>query len=434
MKKVLIITYYWPPSGGGGVQRWLKMSKYLHLHGWEPVIYTPENPEFNVQDPSLQKDVRPEIEVLKTPIFEPIELFQSLFKVVGKKAPEQKDLLANRKSSLFQRFSTWLRGNVFIPDPRITWVRPSVKYLHQWLKNNHVDAVITTGPPHSMHLIGLGLKKKNPNLVWVADFRDPWTEWDIWPLLFTGKRAMKRMQKMERAVLTTANHVVSISPYHVNRLIALGAPKCTLVTNGYDEADFKSLQKIASNQFLIRHVGSIDDLRDPRPFIRCVKKIMLLNPEFASAFQMEFYGPVNSAFKSEIEADDLLRNKISFHSAVPHAEVVNLYVSSTLLLLVLAHTDIADGNTPGKMYEYMASKTPIFGIGPEKGDAAAILENTESGVMIDRLNEARIENALLHYFTIWQQQNLIEQPGAPSYSRSFLAGKIAEILNELTSK
>lgn len=410
------------------------MSKYLHLHGWEPVIYTPENPEFSVQDASLQKDVRPEIKVLKTKIFEPIELFQSLFKVVGKKAPEQKDLLANRKSSLFQQFSTWLRGNVFIPDPRITWVRPSVKYLHAWLRENKIDAVITTGPPHSMHLIGLGLKKKNPNLVWLADFRDPWTEWDIWPLLFTGKRAMKRMKKMEYQVLTQANHVVSISPFHVNRLLALGAPSCTLVTNGYDEADFKNSQKLPTSDFLIRHVGSVDDLRDPRPFIRVIKTLMRKNADFAQAWRMEFYGPVNSAFKNEIEQDTDLKDKISFHSAVPHAEVVNLYVSSTLLLLVLAHTDIADGNTPGKMYEYMASKTPIFGIGPEKGDAASILHTTQSGVMIDRLNEVRIEEEMLKYFTVWQNGHLIEQAGAPTYSRSHLAGKIAELLNKLTAK
>lgn len=434
MKKVLIITYYWPPSGGGGVQRWLKMSKYLHTHGWEPIIYTPENPEFSVQDPSLQKDVRPEIEVLKTRIFEPIELFQSMFKVVGKKAPEQKDLLANRKSSLFQQFSTWLRGNVFIPDPRITWVKPSVKYLHSWLKENHVDAIVTTGPPHSMHLIGLGLKKKNKDLVWLADFRDPWTEWDIWPLLFTGKRAMRRMQKMEREVLTTANHVVSISPFHVGRLKALGASKCSLVTNGYDEADFHKLQKEASDVFLIRHVGSVDDLRDPRPFIRSVKTLMAKNSDFARALKMEFYGPVNTAFRDEIEADEVLRSKTTFHNAVPHSQVVNLYVSSTLLLLVLAHTDIADGNTPGKMYEYMASKTPIFGIGPEKGDAAAILETTQSGVMIDRMNDEKISNALVSYFTSWQNGHLIEQPGAPSYSRSFLAGKIAEVLNQISKK
>jgi glycosyltransferase involved in cell wall biosynthesis len=270
-KKVLIVSYYWPPSGGGGVQRWLKMTRYLHEAGWEPIVYTPENPSFDVKDPSLEKYIRPGLQIIRRPIFEPIEIFFSLFKLTGKKKPEQKDFLANRNKSLFQRLSTWIRGNVLLPDPRVMWVRPSVRYLNQWMKTDDIQAIITTGPPHSMHLIGRQLKKKHPRLIWIADFRDPWSEWDLWPMLQTGPSAMSRIRAMERNVLREASAVVSISKYHVDRLSELGGIQAVLIPNGYDHADFAKAQKLRSPQFVIRHMGSVDDLRDPRPFMKAIE-------------------------------------------------------------------------------------------------------------------------------------------------------------------
>lgn len=428
MKKVLIVTYYWPPSGGGGVQRWLKMSRYLHEFGWEPIIYTPENPAFDVKDPSLENYVRPGITVVRRPIFEPIEVFFSLFKLTGKKAPQQKDFLAQRKSSLFQRFSTWIRGNVLLPDPRVTWVRSSVRYLRRYVKENNIDAIITTGPPHSMHLIGRGVKKHVPSIVWLADFRDPWSEWDLWELLGTGARAMRMVRKMEHSVLAQADTVVSISRYHVARLEALGAAKAWLVPNGYDHADFEHAQRRRNHVFTIRHMGSVDDLRDPRPFMQAVAQCIEEHHEWQAQVRVEFYGPVNTVFRDEMAAHAQLKDVVHFYEAVPHKEVIPLYVSSTLLLLVLAHTDIAEGNTPGKMYEYMASGTPVLGIGPEKGDAAVILESTHSGIMIDRNNVGRMKTALIEHLQLWQQGENPTQPGAPEYSRKALAGKIADLL------
>lgn len=434
MKKVVIVTYYWPPSGGGGVQRWLKMSKYLHEYGWEPIIFTPENPAFDVKDPSLKAYVREGLTVIKRPIFEPIEVFFSLFKLTGKKAPQQKDFLAQRKSSLFQRFSTWLRGNVLLPDPRVTWVRPSVSYLRRYVQENNIDAIITTGPPHSMHLIGRGVKKHVPGITWLADFRDPWSEWDLWELLGTGPRAMQRVRKMEHSVLMQADTVVSISRYHVARLEALGAPKAWLVPNGYDHADFENAQRMRNERFTIRHMGSVDDLRDPRPFMRAVEHCLTQHPEWTSTVGVEFYGPVNSVFRDEMKAHPLLNQVVHFYDAVPHKEVIPLYVSSTLLLLVLAHTDIAEGNTPGKMYEYMASGTPILGIGPEKGDAAAILTQTQSGRMIDRADIDGMKAVLEEHLRLWQTGANPSQPGAPDYSRKALAGKIASVLNDANKR
>lgn len=431
MKKVLIITYYWPPSGGGGVQRWLKMSAYLQRNGWEPIIYTPENPAFDVKDESLLKDVPKDIVVLKTKIFEPIEVFQKAFQLVGKKAPQQKDLLSDRNASLFQRASTYVRGNYFIPDPRITWVRPSFQFLKKYLKENKVDAIISTGPPHSMHLIAQKIKKEFPELKWVADFRDPWSEWDLLDMLKTKSRAREYHKRLERSVLEQADLTISISPYHVDRLVQLGAKRCELINNGYDSRDFENTQKINTEKFIIRHLGSIDDLRDPRPMMHALIDIFAQHKIDPSKLSVEFIGPVNNAFREFVEENNFLKNSTSFHPAVPHNEVVSRYTSCTLLLLILAHTEIAVGNMPGKMYEYMASGTPILGIGPNNGDAAELIHRTHSGAVIERNHIEQMGEFIVTHYNDWKKGEMIVTKKAPEYSRESLTKKFCQLLDGL---
>ncbi|MEA3317025.1 MAG: glycosyl transferase family 1, partial [Bacteroidota bacterium] len=178
-KKVLIITYYWPPSGGAGVQRWLKFAKFLPKYGWNPIIYTPENGEIPVTDKSLHKDISKETKVIKRKIWEPYTWYK---KFIGQKNNQKINvgfLSENQKPKFTEKISVWIRGNFFIPDARKFWIKPSVKFLKTYLKNNNVDAIISTGPPHSMHLIAMQLQKKL-NLPWIADFRDPWTNIDFY--------------------------------------------------------------------------------------------------------------------------------------------------------------------------------------------------------------------------------------------------------------
>jgi glycosyltransferase involved in cell wall biosynthesis len=232
-KKVLIITYYWPPSGGSGVQRWLKFVKYLVRAGWEPFVFTPENPSFTIEDKSLQSDVPESVEVIRFPIWEPYQLFFRVSSLFGKKRLQQTDFISTGKKSFFQSISSWVRGNLFIPDARMFWVKPSVNYLTNFIQRSNIDKVITTGPPHSVHLIGLRLKRKNPSLHWIADFRDPWSEWDLLDTLSLTLLARKRHQSLERQVLKNADRVITIAPYHVDRLQELSGRKVDLITNGF---------------------------------------------------------------------------------------------------------------------------------------------------------------------------------------------------------
>src|SRR5687768_9770887 len=174
-KKVLIITYYWPPSGGSGVQRWLKFVKYLRDYGWEPIVYTPSNPESPVNDDSLAKDIPSGITILKTEIREPYGLYK---RFIGRKKDEKISagfLTEKKKPKFAERIAVWVRGNFFIPDARKWWIKPSISFLSDYLTKNKVDAIVSTGPPHSMHLIAMGVKKKT-GIKWLADFRDPWTQ------------------------------------------------------------------------------------------------------------------------------------------------------------------------------------------------------------------------------------------------------------------
>jgi glycosyltransferase involved in cell wall biosynthesis len=431
-KKVLIITYYWPPSGGSGVQRWLKFVKYLHREGWETLVFTPENPSFTIQDPSLQKDVPAQTEVLRLPIWEPYNLFQRFAGIASrKKNVAATDFITTGRKSLFQKVSSWARGNLFIPDPRVFWVKPSVTFLSDLITANHIDKIITTGPPHSIHLIGLRLKKKFPSLKWVADFRDPWSEWDLLDTLSLTSVARTRHRKLEYHVLKHADRVVTIAPFHVHRFAALGGRKVDLITNGFDTDDFEGILKRRTNHFVIRHIGVVDELRDPRPFMKAVVNCSKSDPSFRESVRIEFIGNVNSAFQEEVKADADLGQFTIFIKNIPHAQLLNVYGETDLQLLVLAHTAIAPGNLPGKFFEYLASGNPILAIGPVEGDAGDVLRSTGAGVIFERGNIEGIGSALMRYFNDWKSGEQKSTGDVSEFTRANLTKKLIGILESL---
>ncbi len=429
-KKVLIVTYYWPPSGGSGVQRWLKFVKYLVRADWEPYVFTPENPSFTIEDKSLQKDVPGSVEVIRFPIWEPYHLFFKLSSVFGNKTPQQADFISTGKKSFFQKVSSWIRGNIFIPDARIFWVKPSVEYLIDFIHRNKIEKIITTGPPHSIHLIGLRLKRLNPALQWITDFRDPWSEWDLLDTLSLTSLARKKHASLERKVLTTADRVITIAPYHVNHLEVLSGRKVDLITNGFDEDDFVGIQHHRTDKFNIRHVGIVDELRDPKPVMMAIKELCILDSDFASHVLIEFIGKVNSSFKNFVKGDAQLSAITKFTDQMPHEQLLRLYGTTDLQLLVLAHTTIAPGNLPGKFFEYLASGRPILGIGPEKGDAAEILQQTNAGVIKERNDFEGIKSALMHYYHDWMKESSEVTGNIQLYSRYHLTEKLISVLEK----
>lgn len=416
-KKVLIITYYWPPSGGSGVQRWLKFVKYLPEFGWAPHVFTPENPSFAIQDRSLVKDVPPSAEVIRFPIWEPYDLFVGFSKLMGRK---QQSLLPThvvpgRRGSILQQTVAWIRGNLFIPDPKRFWVGPSVRFLEHYVQANRIKTIITTGPPHSVHLIGYRLRKKLPLIRWLADFRDPWSQWGLQESLKLGLLARSMHRRLEAKVLRTADEVLTITPFYVRQFEGLSNRRVRLLTNGFDEADFEGIRYTRPEMFTIRHVGIINERCDPRPFMTALKQLIQSNDSFGLSMKLEFVGEVHPAFKSEVTADEVLNQVTVFAGSIQHDELITRYGNSSLLLIVLNGYKDAEGYMPGKLFEYLATGLPVLGIGPSQGDAAALLNETHAGVMLEATNTTGILEFLRSAQERWKMN--------PERSESFHAYK-----------
>lgn len=439
MKKVLILTYYWPPAGGAGVQRCLKFVKYLREFGWEPVVYTAENGEMPVVDNSLLKDVPPGVEVIKTPIWEPYTAYK---KFIGRKKDDKINaafLSENKKSSVTEKISVWIRGNFFIPDARKFWIKPSIRYLNDYLSKHHVDAVISSGPPHSMHLIALGLKKKFPALPWLADFRDPWTNIDFYEDLMLTGLADAKHRRLEKAVLQKADHVISIGETSTqeleNILKSYKLPtgnKFSTITNGYDEEDVYKGELEIDRKFSLAHIGSLVKSRNPIILWKALSELAKEHPDFEKDLEIKLVGKVDYAVKESIEQYSLGKyvRKIEY---LPHSEVIKEQQRSKVLLLLVNNTKNAKSILTGKFFEYMAAKVPIIAIGPEDGDLAKIVEETRCGLMsgFEDLNKLK-KNILLLYQNgqaLQPRQEAIE-----NYSRKKLTGKLAGVLNRMIGK
>jgi hypothetical protein len=382
MKKVLIISYYWPPSGGGGVQRWLKFVKYLPDFNWEPIVYSPENPEYPSIDYSLEKDISPDLIHLKQPIFEPYNFYK---KFVGLKKDDRINtgfLSEKEKPKKAEGIAVWIRGNVFIPDARKFWIKPSIKFLSKYLKENHIDVIVTTGPPHSMHLIGLGLKKKF-GVKWVADFRDPWTKIDFYNELKLSSWANKKHHRLEQKVVNNADGIIAIGEGVFKNLppIPSSTKKCT-IPNGFDEEDFVGKERRKHEHFVISHFGSINKTRNPEGIWNALTKINAERPEIGKQIKVKLYGKVDFQVGQGIVS--LIDNgQVEIIDYLPHDKMIDELLYSDLLLLMINRVDNADRITTGKIFEYIGSGQDIIGLGPVKGDAASILEKSDAGKMYD---------------------------------------------------
>lgn len=434
MKKVLIVTYYWPPSGGGGVQRWLKFSKYLSDFGWEPVIFTPENPDFEVKDTSLLKDVKANIEVIKFPIWEPYHIFRKLTGAKGNNGLKQGQVLEKSQKSLLQRLSIWIRGNFFIPDPRVFWVNPSVKFLTDIQKTNQFDVVITTGPPHSMHLIGYKLKKKT-GLKWIADFRDPWSEWDILQKLKISSPVMALHKKLEKKVLKKADKVITVSENWKKNFEKLGSANVEVITNGYDPDDFIHLNReTRTKKFRISHIGMINEFRNSIGFKSALNDLCIERKEFFDDLILNFTGIISETFISRLSENSVFSEKIMVTGYLPHEKVQEEMSGSAVLLLLLNQSENAKGHLPGKLFEYLVSGRPILALGPEDSDTAKVIVSTNSGFVCDPDDAQGIKKALLKLFEMYKSGETFQQKNINAYSRKVLTEKLSGLLNLVCSE
>jgi glycosyltransferase involved in cell wall biosynthesis len=434
-KKVLIITYYWPPAGGAGVQRWLKFVKYMRNFGWEPVVYTALDGEMPVIDNSLEKDIPPNLTVLKEPIREPYSIYK---KITGRRKDDKINasfLSENKKPGLAEKISVWIRGNFFIPDARRFWIRPSIRFLNHYMREQRISYVISTGPPHSMHLIALGLKQLQPEIKWMADFRDPWTHIDFYDKLMLTPMADKKHRRLEGAVLKKADLVLSVGEEMRQEFAEIfrrqGGDhdnKFRVITNGYDEEDVIFEIKGRDEAFSIAHVGTLVKDRNPAVLWKVLSKLTRQNRLLSEKLQIKLVGKTDIFVKEELAKYKLSRfvKKIDY---LPHNEVIAAQQRSKVLLLLVNNTRNAKGILTGKFFEYMAARVPILAIGPRDGDLAKILHETNTGLISDFEDEETLEKNILAYFN--GHTTTRNEAQVAKYSRKELTRKLCALLDAM---
>lgn len=426
MKKVLVITYYWPPSGGPGVQRWLKFSKYLPQFGYEPVVITvnPENAAYPVIDNSFDKDVAKRIRVIKTESKEIFKFYKNLY---GSKKLPYAGFTNKDSNTPKQKFARFIRGNFFIPDPRKGWNKYAFRSASELLsKEKDFDCIITTGPPQSTHLIGLELRKQF-NIPWIADFRDPWTDIYYFHQLYPTWPAMWLNLSLERKVFQGADMITTASSsFRKQFLKKQGVPeeKIIVLTNGYDGEDFMELPSPEKGKCIITHVGTLTDLGAIESFIRVLEKKLKAQPEV----NLRFVGSVTDNIRARL--DRIPGERVEFIPPVNHRRAIEYMAQSHILLLVVPDHNSGHGILPAKIFEYLATGNPILGIGPTDGDSSSILKETEQGVMVDYKDSEGFTKALEKYTPVEGKESAKRvNRKYLNYSRENLTAQLAEVLN-----
>jgi glycosyltransferase involved in cell wall biosynthesis len=423
-KKLLIITYYWPPAGGPGVQRWLKFVKYLPDFGVQPIVYVPENPTYPIVDEGLQKDVSDQAIILKNSIFEPYQLASFLSKSSTQKISSG-IIPAIKKQTLFQRLLLWIRGNIFIPDARYLWVKPSVRYLKEYIKENQIDTIITSGPPHSLHLIGLQLKKELP-ITWLADFRDPWTTIGYHKALKLSSYAKKKHKRLESEVLKSADVIIVTSKTTKEEFKTLTSKPIEVITNGYDTENVA--KQTLDEKFSLAHIGSFLSDRNPIVLWEVLSELVNEIADFKLHFQLKLIGKVSQEILDTITRYNLQDYVLNL-GYVSHQEALEHQRKSQVLLLIEIDSPETKSIIPGKVFEYLVSERPIIAIGPEGSDFAEIITSTNTGVFFTYDEKDKLKKTISSYFELYLDNKLKVYPvGLQQYSRKALTEQLSQLL------
>ncbi len=423
-KKILIITYYWPPAGGPGVQRWLKFVKYLPDFGIQPIVYVPENPTYPIVDEKMLEEVSEKAVVLKHKIFEPYQLASVFSKNKTKKISS--GIIPNKKKQSFlDKAFLWVRGNFFIPDARVFWVKPSVAYLEKYISANGIDTIITSGPPHSLHLIGLELKRKF-KLKWFADFRDPWTTIGYHKSLLLSNYSAKKHKSLEHEVLNAADTIIVTSKTTKAEFETITKKPIQVITNGFDVE--KVQKQILDSKFSLAHIGSLLSERNPSLLWESLVELTDEVPGFKSHLEIKLIGAVSQEVLESISKIGLspFVNSLGY---VSHEEAIAQQRKSQVLLLIEINSPETVSIIPGKLFEYMVSERPIIAIGPKGSDFADIITTTNTGVFFDYSQKLRLKSVILDFYNEFLEGKLKSHGiGLQQYSRKNLTMELVNLI------
>jgi len=425
-KKVLIIIYYWPPAGGPGVQRWLKFVKYLKDFKIEPIVYIPENPNYPLIDESLVNEIPKDITIIKQPIKEPYGV-AGIFSKRSSQTISKGIIPERKKQNIIEKLLLYIRGNFYIPDARKNWVKPSVEYLLDYIKINKIETIITTGPPHSLHLIGLQLKQEL-GVKWLADFRDPWTSIGYHKQLKLTKSSIKKHKQLEKQVLQKADQIIVTSFRTEKEFQKITKQPITVITNGYDTEQIENAT--LDSKFSLAHIGSLLSERNPEVLWLVLSDIVRDNKVFQSQFQLNLVGTISKEILESLEKYGLFQF-VNLEGYVSHKKAIGYQRKAQLLLLIEIDSEDTKSIIPGKLFEYMASNRPIIALGPKNSDVEQKIKETNTGSYFNYSEYDRLKSVILEHYKAFQNNNLQSFPiGLEQYSRKSLTKQLAMLINK----
>lgn len=434
MKKVLIISYYWPPSGGIGVLRNLKFVKHLRQNGWEPIVYAPENAQYPYLDHSNDKDIPEGLRVLKQPIIEPHNLFKKLSgKAKDAKLNNPVDV-KDSEQGFMDKLGIWVRGNFFIPDARFLWIKPSVRFLKKYIKEHAVDMLFTDGPPHTNTRIGT-LLRKELDIPWVADFQDPWSQVDYLQRFKLGPRAWKIHKRMEQEAFAYADAITIASPTWSKDLSAIGAPPSTCLFYGFDEADFENIIPQRDEKLTIVHAGLMGDDRTPDGLFKALAQLKKEQHPIADCLQLKFIGQVDHSITNLAQSLGIA-SMLQTPGTMPRAQVLQEICNAQVLLLPINKADNAAGRIPAKIFEYLRTGRPILAFGPQRSDIGDIIRKESAGFITAYDDVQSIKDILKNWYDRYLNHTLELPPNRniEEYTNAFITKKLAAILDNTWSK
>lgn len=397
MRKLLIFTYYWPPGSGPGVQRFVKFCKYLGELGWKPTVVTVRNGSYPSMDKSLEAEVPDDLKVFRTKTWEPFAVYNRL---TGKKSNEAGVGFIGMKKqpSLFQRLALYIRANYFIPDARKGWNRFAIAQGRSLIKKEHFDAVITTGPPHSSHLIGFRLKKEF-NIPHFVDLRDPWTNVYYNRTFPRTNRTAHIDSELEEQVCKASDGLIVVSEGMKSEFQNY-QPNVRIIYNGYDEGDFSASHPVRNAKFTVSYIGNFKANQNVDVLWRSFSEILKSNSDFRRDLEICITGNCDATVEEAL-ADFNLTEHTRIDEFVNHTEAVSRMISSDVLLFVIPNVRDNQLILTGKLFEYMASNRQMLSIGPVQGNAAKILSESDRGQMLDYEDETGIRKRIEQLYEDW---------------------------------
>lgn len=412
------------------MHRALKWAKFLPKYGWEPIIYTAENAQYPFFDAQYAEKIPTPLKVVKYPIRE----VQSIFKrLSGRKkdhalvSPLQ---VRNKGSKRFDAFAVWVRSNFFIPDARMLWIKPSAKFLVNYLKDNPVDAIISTGPPHTSNVIGCKVHEQT-SIPWIVDFQDPWTQADYYRLLSLLPMSDKKHKRMEQEVLTNASRVTTVSQSWASDLESIGAKDVVPLYFGFDRDDFTNIKARKDEYFSIIHAGMLGFDRLPENLFKVLAELINENAEFKKLLKIRLAGMVDYTVLDCIEKYGL-NNHLELLGNISLNQSYELALSSDIQLLLLNKAYNAKGRIPGKLFEYLVVNKPILCLGTLDSDVAGIIQKTSSGKSFEYTDYDKLKIYISDLFEVYLKgENTHRTTDISEYSVEHQTKILSELLNKI---